>query len=181
MSRSIDSIIDGFPHPTIPIIQGIPTYETLTELNIKLNANAASVYSDGGDGRNGLLILTVSATTYATVSQTPFVIPVNPGPAPIIPRGSLEIEITEHNRHFNRRTQIWKEYQSTDKALKQMIIGAVDQMYLRTLRHRMTGFANVTTRQLLQHVYTTYGTISDTALLENDKKMKTLYNTATPI
>ena len=37
-------------------------------------------------------------------------------------------------------------------------------MYLQTLSHRVTGYANVTTRQLLVHLYATYGRLSPSNL-----------------
>jgi hypothetical protein len=41
MSSSGD-ILEGFPHLTITPVIGIPTYESIAEINLKLNANAAS-------------------------------------------------------------------------------------------------------------------------------------------
>jgi hypothetical protein len=40
-------------------------------------------------------------------------------------------------------------------------------MYLQTLSHRVTGFANITTRQMLTHLYTTYGRLSPSDLIDN--------------
>jgi hypothetical protein len=47
-SSDIDKVVDGFPHPTIYPITGMPNYEALSELNLKLNANASSVHSNLG-------------------------------------------------------------------------------------------------------------------------------------
>jgi hypothetical protein len=47
--------VDGFPHPTIAPITGVPNYESINALNLQLNANAASVQSNLGDGLLGLL------------------------------------------------------------------------------------------------------------------------------
>ena len=112
-----------------------------------LNVNSSSVHSDGGDGMNGLLILTVSTTTYCTVSTTAFVIPINPGVSPTIPRNAQEIEINELNRHHQRQIYVWREFVATDKALKQLLLTAVDEIFIRALRHRITGYANVTTKK----------------------------------
>ena len=167
--KSIDSIIDAFPHSVIPSIQGTPTYETISSINELLNANAASVHSDSGDGVHGLLILTVSTTTFEAISTAPFETPINPGLAPYIPRGSRKIEINELNRHHNIKQRVWREFIATDKALKQLLIGGVDQIFIRAKRHRITWYANVTTIQLLQHLYETYGKITAAALADNDK------------
>ena len=85
MPTVIDRIMDGFPFPTIsPII--IPTnYETIFEVHLKLNSNAASVQSDLGCGTLGLFSLTVSPSVYATLSATAFIALVNPGADSNIP------------------------------------------------------------------------------------------------
>jgi hypothetical protein len=72
---AIDKIVDGFPHPMIPPIIGIPTYEAIANLNLHLNANAASVQSNLGDGQLGLLALTISPAIYNALSAIAFVPP----------------------------------------------------------------------------------------------------------
>jgi hypothetical protein len=54
-------------------------------------------------------------------------------------------------------------------------------MYLRTLSNRVTGYANVTTRQFLEHLYATYGRLSPSDLIANDIKMKSHYDPTKPI
>jgi hypothetical protein len=86
MPISANKIVDGFPHPTILLILGIPAYKSIAELNLQLNANAASMQSNLGDGQLGLLALTVSPAVYNTLSTVAFQHrPVNPGTSPIIP------------------------------------------------------------------------------------------------
>ena len=181
MTISIDKIVDGFPHPNIAPIVGIPTYESIAELNLQLNANAASVQSNLGDGQLGLLALTVSPAVFNTLSAVAFVHPVNPGTNPVIPPGATT-HVTSHlTRVFATQKAIFREYHATDNALKQQVIGCVDGMYLRTLSHRVTGYANVTTRQFLVHLYATYGRLSPSDLIANDTKMKSGYDPNLPI
>ena len=85
MPTAIDKIVDCFPFPTITPIVGNPTYNTIAEINLKLNSNSASVQSNLGCGTLGLLQLNVSPAIYNTLSVTPFVLLVNPGSVPIIP------------------------------------------------------------------------------------------------
>jgi hypothetical protein len=54
-------------------------------------------------------------------------------------------------------------------------------MYYHTLRNRIMGYANTTTLQILSHLYTTYGNISPTDLIENDERMKKPYDPSQPI
>jgi hypothetical protein len=177
----IDKIVDGFPHPTIPPIVGIPTYEAIAELNLHLNANAASVQSNLGNGQLGLLALTVSPAIFNTLSTVAFVPPANPGTTPTIPGGSTGAQTQAVIRQHTTDDKIFQEYLACDNALKQQIISCVNSMYLRTLSHRITGFANVTTRQMLTHLYTTYGRLTPSDLQANDARMKTNYDPNQPI
>ena len=181
MVAEMDPIAEVFPHPLLPPIIGIPTYESIAELHIQLNANAASVQSNLGDGQLGLLPLTVSPAVYNTLSAIPFIAPVNPGTTPNIPAGTTAAVASRLVRQFSYDTKIFREYNATDHALKQQIIGCINRIYLRTLSHPVTGFANITTRHMLQHLYRSYGRINPAALLANDSTMKTAYDPNQPI
>ena len=181
MPSTIDSIVESFPHPTIHPITGVPTYESIAELNLQLNANAASVQSNLGDGKLGLLYLTISPEEYDTLSAVAFVPPVNPGTGPAIPIAATASQITALMRQHATNLQLFKEYNGTDKALKQQVIGAVNSMYLRALAHRITGFANVTTLTMLKHLYKNYGRLSPADLQDNDTRMRTKYDPNQPI
>jgi hypothetical protein len=178
---SLDHIISGFPHPSIPPIIGTPTYETLANLQLHLNANAASVQSNLGDGQLGLLALTVSVAVYNTLSAVQFIAPVNPGPTPIVPVGTTVANAAIIVRNHTSDLQSFREWLATDNALKQQIISAINSMFLRTLSHRITGFANVTTRQMLTHLYQTYGRLNPVDVQDNDARMKEAYDPNQPI
>jgi len=180
-SSAIDKIVDGFPFPTIPSIAGVPTYETLAELHSQLNSNAASVQSNLGNGELGHLFLTVSPAVYNTLSDTPAVPPENPGPDAIIPNGATRSVIVDLRHEHTVDTQVFTTYVNTDKALKRILLAAVDEMYYRTLRHRFIGYGNVTTRQILDHLYAQYADISSSALQDNDKRLKAPYDPNQPI
>ena len=59
MPSALEKIVNAFPHPTVSPIVGQPSYKTIAELQLKLNTNAASIYSHCRNGRLGLLFLTV--------------------------------------------------------------------------------------------------------------------------
>jgi hypothetical protein len=180
MAATVESLIESFPHPTIPPIQGQPTYESITDVVQLLNANAASVHSELGGGALGHLTLTVSTAVYATLSAQPFVAPVNPGPTPNL-TGATVAQTTVRIRNHKEALRLWREYQNVDAALKQQIINAVEKLYIRTLQHRHTGFANVNTRQIISHLLQTYGNITPTDIGANDRKFRTAYDPAQPI
>jgi hypothetical protein len=181
MVTTIDSLVTGFPFPTVLPIVGEPTYESIAALHRQLNANAASIQSHLGDGLLGLLPLTVSAAVYNTLSATPFLAPVNPGAAPVIPANSSGPQIADLRFTFNTATALFKDYDLADKALKQLLLGAVDDMFVRSLQTKYIGYLNVTTRQLLDHLYAQYARISAADLQDNDVALKTAYDPNLPI
>ena len=130
MPSSIEKIVDGFPFPTIDPIVGTPDYESIADIHIKLNSNAASVQSNIGCGTLGPLFLTVSPTVYATLSTIVFVPPVNPGPEPNIYIGATRAAIADLRYHHAEATKIFAEYENTDKALRQLLLASTDELYV---------------------------------------------------
>jgi hypothetical protein len=179
---SSGDILEGFPHPTITPMIGIPIYESIAEINLKLNANVASVHSNLGNGAHGLLPLTIDPAVYNTISPDPFLPPANPGANPILPDNATVAFIAELlTRQHAAPLCIWKEYLSTDKTLKQQLLAAIPDIYYRSLRNRITGYAKVTTLTILRHLYDTYGNISPTDLMDKDTRMKAPYDPSQPI
>ena len=46
----IENIIVNFPHPTLTPCEGEPTFQNISNLHLELNANAASIHSNLGEG-----------------------------------------------------------------------------------------------------------------------------------
>jgi hypothetical protein len=181
MSPANADIIGAFPNPTIDPIIGLPNYDSISAVHLQLNQNAASVDSHLGDGINGLLPLTVSTAVYNTISNELFDVPTNPGPNPIVQPTGTEHQIKEAYRVHSENTRIWREFQATDKSLKQLLLGAVGDIYTSALKHRVTGYANVSTRRLIEHLYSKYGNITAGDLEANEQRMKTPFDPNEPI
>ena len=145
MPSSIKKIVDVFPFPTINPIIGTPDYESIADIHLKFNSNAASVQSNLGCGTIGLLFLTVSPAVYATLSTTKFVPPVNPGPEPSIPTGATRAVIADIQYRHTESTKIFTEYKNTDKALCQLLLASTDELYVQSLRHKYIGYGKTTT------------------------------------
>ena len=181
MPSDIEKIIETFPHKTINKIVGTPTFAALQDIQIQLNANAASVQSNLGDGLLGLLYLTVTPATYNTLSQVPFHQPINPGPLPVFNPRATSREVAAAKAEHEESLRVFREFNNTDKALKSLIINAVEDMYIKALKHRITGYAQVSTRQILDHLYLHYGRLTPQDLQVVDSQMKTSYNPHEPI
>jgi hypothetical protein len=74
-----DALIESFPTPTLPSIQGEPAYHPLAAILSALKANTASIPSNKGGSANGYLGIIVSNDVYSTIAPgNPFVPPTNP-------------------------------------------------------------------------------------------------------
>ena len=184
MGTSTDGV-SLFPHAAIlathPPGQA-PTYETLQPAIAQLNANAASIPSNEGDGILGHLVLTLGQATYATISNGNVAYPPPVAPAPlIIPQGTSAAMINEMRRNYDDAKSTFKLYHAVDAALKKQLIDATDVTYITAIKNRTTGFALVTTRTMIAHLYTNYGRITADTLTDNENKMKQDWDITTPI
>ena len=177
-----DSTSLPFPHPTLTKIVGKPTPSALRELQREIYANATAVSTGLGGGNYGYLGLAMSAANYANLQNTvPFVAPVHPGAHPGHVAQATNAQITETNRQYLADTKAHAEYAQVSTELKKQLLQAIDKVYLMFLQDELLGYSNVTIRQMLEHLSTTYGVITPDSLLTNEKKMETDWNPDEPI
>jgi hypothetical protein len=99
---SLDTNSFNLPHPFLTKIGDANTEPTFTSIlitHIKLNANAASVYSTRGDGLLGHLALIVNSKDYKSRSKgnLDFDPPINPPASPTHKHNATKAEIAENN------------------------------------------------------------------------------------
>jgi hypothetical protein len=94
---------------------------------------------------------------------------------------ALKAQIQGIIRDHRESLRLWREYNNFDAVLKQQLIQTIDSLHIWTLQHPHTGFANVATCQLIQHLLTMYGNITPTDIAHNGSKIKTAYEPAKPI
>ena len=180
-----NDVVNLFPHSTIRATHPpgqAPTYETIHSALSQLNANAASIPSNGGDGTLGHLVLTLGQATYQTLSIGHVDHPPPIAPAPlVIPQGTTAAMIAELRRDHDESKTTFKLYHTVDAALKKQILEATEETYLISLKDHNTGFARVTTRTIIEHLYTNYGRIDADALTKNENRMKAKWDVTTPI
>ena len=182
MSSSVpthDEFIQSFPN-SISKINGIPTFTTLTTLRNQLKANAASVPSTRGGGNHGDLGLVLSDAIYNTISQTAWTVPAHPGTNPNIPAGTTAHASSRLVREHTESLRQWKEYNSVEAALKKQLTDAIEPIYLRAIRNRHTGYANITLRQILHYLFTAYGSLQPNDLQQNINKLQEPWDPNTP-
>jgi hypothetical protein len=128
----------------------------------------------------GWVALIVSPAVYATIAGGPFIFAVNPGPTPIIPGFATQQQITAIQATHKEQRRLYEEGQTVDRALTQQIIKTVEKEILNAHCHRITGYAAITARDLIDHLLNTYGRIQPSQLIENDNKFKTTYDPNEP-
>ena len=177
----VEAVKDNFRHPHIPAQPGMPTYEIIDTVHQKLKVNTASISSTLGGGAHDLLGLTILHATYQTITGHAFMAQVNPGSLSNIAPAATQAQMGEAVRQHKEQLKRWKEYNSTDLALKNLILITFDEVYIKGLRNRHVEYQNVTSRDMIQHLYTNYGVITPAKLDENDTSMREPFDESKPI
>ena len=142
MPPPINKIVEGFNFPTI----GVPKYASISEMHMKLNSNTVSIQLNLGCGTLGLLYLTVLPAVYANLSVSIFVVPVNPGSKIVIPEHSTGPQIADIRYVYHAATTLFNEYTHMEKALRQLLLTSVEEMYVHFLRHWYAGYGQTRTQ-----------------------------------
>ena len=158
-----------------------PTFAQIRKLNKQLKANAASVPTTLGGGTLGHLRLLLTPAEYATVSNTPFLRPANPGLNATVPNGATSAQTGHLVRTHQALKHTYDTCNNVDTALKQQIIHAVENAFISALENEHTGYNAVTARQIINHLFTTCGHISNKAMEDNDKTFKKQFDINEPI
>ena len=158
-----------------------PNYDSIRCINKKLAANAATIKTTPGGGRHGYLALCLSPAAYASHSLTAFVPPVNPGPTPVFPIRANAASIAALETTHKEKLRKWEEYNAVMQALKNQFIEAVDEIYLKSIQDRVTEYTNKNLQDMLQHLYDTYGKITEDKLEQNRQEMNQPYDVTLPI
>ena len=85
MTPEEDKIFGAFSEFPLVHLEGVPSYEYMTNLNVYLNSCSSAVDCTLGCGTLGYLVLTAQATVFNTHCVTPFITPINPGIRPVMP------------------------------------------------------------------------------------------------
>ena len=105
---TVKRVCDALPNPTIKPIVTQPGYETTKTVHKQLNDNAVSINIHLGNGRMGLLFLTVQPVVYNTLSHLPFFPPVNPDPVVVYPLNPTQHQIIVANKLHKTNTRLFK-------------------------------------------------------------------------
>ena len=173
-------MLENLPHLAIRHITVQPNFEAVARACLKLNTNAWSLHSSLRNGRIGLLCLT-NTTICNTLSTVELYSPTNPGQNPTIPENATGKQIAETRRAHKEAHDEFTDHSNTEKSLKTQIISAFDETHIFSETSKYVCYANVTTLELLIHLYATNAKIARRYLRENEIRVSQQHDPNQPI
>ena len=164
----VEDITNAFPTP-ITTITGAPNYERLKTLKDQLKANAASIPTTLGGGNHGYLGLILSSAAYTTIAATQFF-------EPNLPAGTSAANTSTIIRCHTEALCQWREFKNVNTTLKNQLLSALDDIYVRALKDRHVGYTNQSICTILQHLFDNYGNITPLELEDKDTKMRATWD-----
>jgi hypothetical protein len=106
--------------------------------------------------------------------------PTAPGWAPGNTDGTAA-KISAARHSWEEDVHTYRTYTYVQQALKKQIITIFEPMYLDNLNDDMVGFANITAREMLDHLFITYGNITAVDLENNFEHMRRAWDPQQPV
>ena len=184
MPLNADQLLAVFTHPVLTKIVGEPNLAIITLQQSKHNGNLALNKSNLGDGLTGLMVISMKPAISATIHLDNFAIPTDTGPAPelnAIAAAFKATKIADLYKTYALESDIYSEFVAAERIYVKLALNSMAELYYKTLKHAHTGYTNVTLRQLLHHLVTTYAAIDQFDLKKNQEKLTVRYNPNAPI
>lgn len=182
--ESVATIVESFPIPVLTALGDLttePSYQTLRTVQTELNTNAASYETTQGTGRHGHLVLTMTHDDFSDMTAIDNNnVPIDHLPPPN-PGALAANATTAAARTHGIELHHFGTYHAVNKALKQQLMKACPNIYLTGIKHPLTSYANVTTLEMLTHLWTLFGEISPADLTANLKTLSEPWHPSTSI
>jgi hypothetical protein len=176
----------SFPHPVLPTVQGEPDYQTIHATRRFLQVNSRAIDTHLGGGTLGHLGLIISDASFAMIAPatvdepTLWITPQAPGRAPAETDGTAS-QVSEARHNWEEDVQTYRTCTSVQQAQKKQIISVFEPMYLDILNYNMVGYANISARYLLDHLFETYDNITVVDLEINFEHMRRAWYPQQPV
>jgi hypothetical protein len=183
---TVEDVMASFPHPVPPTVQGDPDYQTIHATRKFLQANSRAIDTHLGGGTLGHLGLIISDASYAMISPTTAAGPIlwtspqAPGWTPANTDGTAA-QISAAHHIWTEYVQTYQTCTSVQQALKKQIISVFEPKYLDILNDNMVGCANISARDMLDHLLETYGNITAVDLEINFEHMRRAWDPQQPV
>jgi hypothetical protein len=183
---TVEDVMASFPHPILPTVEGEPEYQTIHATRKFLQANSRAMNTHLGGGTLGHLDLIISDASYSNIAPptaeapTLWVTPNAPGRAQATSDGTAA-QISAARHVWEEDVQTYRTYPSVQQALKKQIISVFEPMYLDILNDNMVGYANISARDMLDHLFETYGNITAVDLEINFEHKRRAWDPQQPV
>jgi hypothetical protein len=183
---TVEEVIASFPHPVLPTVQGEPNYQTIHAIPKSLQANSRAIDTHLGGGTLGHLGLIISDASYAMIAPATdagtklWISPQAPRRSSANTDGTVA-QIIAARHVWEEDVQTYRTYTSVQQDLKKKIISVFEPMYLDVLNDNMVGFANISARDMLDHLFSTYGNIAAVDLEINFEHMRRAWDPQQPV
>lgn len=176
---------DTFPYGVIsPLCEdgAAPTFASLQLAQSQLNANAKSVYTSTSIGGHGHQVLVMQPARFIIITgNVVHPVPVHPGAMPALVIGMTQMQASIVKTVYEAELLTFNLYHDTDNLLRSQLIQAVSDEFIYDLHDDFNGYSNVTTLQLLTHLWTNYGVISRKEIEKNLERMNEPWHPTTSI
>jgi hypothetical protein len=181
----VEDVMASFPHPVLPTVQGESDYQTIHATRKFLQANSRAIDTHLGGGTLGQLGLIISDASYAMIASTTDATPIlwtNPQPPGRAPANTdgIAAQISAARHILEEDVQTYRTCTSVQQVLKKQIISVFEPMYLDILNDNMLGYANISARDMLDHLFETYGNINVVDLEINFEHMRRAWDPQQP-
>jgi hypothetical protein len=183
---TVEDVMASFPHHKLPTVQGKPDCQIIHATRKFLQANSRAIDTHLGGGTLGQLGLIVSDDSYAMISPTTdagptfWTAPQAPGRDPANTDGTAA-QISAARHIWEEDVQTYRTCTSVQQALKKQISSVCEPMYLDILNDNMVGYANISSRDMLDHLFETYGNITEVDLEINFEHMHRAWDPQQPV
>jgi hypothetical protein len=183
---TVEDAMASFTHPVLPTVQGQPDYQTIHATRKFLQANSRAIDTHLGGGTLEHLSLIISDASYAMIAPTTndertlWVVPPAPGRAPATTDGTAA-QVSAARHLWDEDVQTYRTCTSVQQALNKQIISVFEPMYLYILNDNMVGYANISARDMLDHLFETYGNITAVDLEINFEHMRRAWDPKQPV
>ena len=141
-----------FPHQTLTVIDGRPSYEKMLNCERELGINALAVEVPFGGGNRGCLGLVYSAAKFLAEAGEAWDVPESEGAYPIFQANATENDKKRTiSAHIKREKGI-KNAKCCERLLINQLLACVDNDYLLELKDGMRQYQGRTLRELLAHL-----------------------------
>ena len=132
MTPEEDNIFGSFSECPLAPLEGVPTYEYMTNLNVYLKSCSLAVDFTLGCSTLGYLVLTSQPAVFNTPCITPFITPRNPGICQVMPDPAPTAAIlSELVRTHKHEVRLFNEYHNVDRACKKVISKLIPQKFYK--------------------------------------------------